>query len=144
MSQSVKKLTRLTYNTRIERIKELLPKGTDWNAIATVCGVTRKTIWRDFNRWRKSEDFKAWLYSEYVRLVGEVKGSDPDKALREITRIIIKDMTEKVEQKTETRGELIVDIPTLEGLSETAVAAVVENFMEDEARKLRKEKPGPV
>lgn len=89
----------LRQQLRIEKIRTMLPKGKSWQEIAEACNVTRMTIWRDFNSWRKSEDFKTWLYSEYVTLVGQVKGSDPDKALREITKIIIKDMTEKIEHK---------------------------------------------
>ena len=51
----------------------------------------------------------------------------------------------RIEQKSETelRGELKLEVPTLEGFNEQAISAVVENFLDSEARRLRHSNPKP-
>lgn len=88
---------RLSPKKRLEKIKELLPENTSWKDIAAACHCHRFTVYKDFKKWRLTEDFKNWIAEQYMRLYGTVSKEDPVAAFREISRLLAKTMTEKRE-----------------------------------------------
>ena len=74
----------------------------------------------------------------------DITTADSPIRLKYRDRMLDKLMPKKLEQKVS--GELIQEVkfPELKGLDEDAVGAIVQNFMDDEARRLRQEESGTV
>ena len=50
---------------RVSKIKKMLLEGKKIYEMAKVLGVHRKTVDRDFGRWRKTADFEAWMSQNF-------------------------------------------------------------------------------
>ena len=103
MSQNVS-IKRYNQSRRLEILKEELPKGTSQAAIAEVCGVTRRTIARDIQKWKADGGFEDWLDEEFFQLHSQVRDEDAETAYKVIARLKEKTMVRRIE--TEQRVEI--------------------------------------
>ena len=109
MSLSTKTLKRLS------TIKTGLIAGLNCEQIGVKCGVTEKTIDRDIVRWVDSGLFEIWLKEEFLRLHTNIIHDHPVEAYRQVSKLVGKMLTHKVETKSEhvERKEIDVNITTL-------------------------------
>ena len=84
---------------RLPQIKQGLLKGHNYTKIGTSCGVTEKTIDRDVKAWVESGEFETWVKQEWIRLHGLIVKAYPEIAYKELSRIIGRMVTRKVETK---------------------------------------------
>ena len=100
------------YWHRIEKEKSHQPNTgnySDWKEqIAKECGVKRQTIERDKREWRQSGDFEDWIKEEWLRLHLLIQQKDPVIAYREITRLLGKTLTQKVETALTQKQPFVV------------------------------------
>jgi len=155
MTDSDRKETRITAKkrVRIEKEFEAMGRGIWTHAeIAKEVGVSEVTVRRDM---------KHPYASKYVEKLQERRGSLADQLIkRQIDQIesgvvtphlqllyrgkmidgllpknVIQKVSGELQQKIEVEGV------ELKGLDEAAVGAIVQNFMDDEARRLRQPEP---
>ena len=107
---------RLSQSKRMEIIKQELPKGTTQEEIARLCGVTRRTVARDIQKWKADGGFEKWLQVEFFKLHNEIKEGEPSQAYRVVARLLERTLTRKVEANLKGSTNLVVRIsPGLEG-----------------------------
>ena len=82
---------------RLPKIKAGLLKGLNYSQIGSQCGVTEKTIDRDIYKWLNTGDFETWLKEEWVRLHNMIIHENPTEAYRQVTKILGRMVTRKVE-----------------------------------------------
>lgn len=91
---------------RLPTIKAGLLKGLSYPQIGTKCGVTEKTIDRDVQAWYRSGDYESWLWQEWLRLhVLVLQQEGPSKPYEQVTKLIARMMTRKMEVKEEIKIE---------------------------------------
>lgn len=85
---------------------------TNYNGLATLCGVTKRTIIRDINKWRQDGGFEECLVDEFFRSYPNIKQEFPDKAFDRLCYLLGKTLTRKTEIKEEiqVREEIHMDI----------------------------------
>jgi len=93
---------------RLPKIKTGLIEGKTSEQIAKECGVTRETIERDKHAWRQSGDFEDWIKEEWLRLHILIQEKDPVIAYKEITRLLGKTLTQKVETALTQKEPFVV------------------------------------
>ena len=93
-------------------IKENIFK-TDYQGLAQLCGVTKRTIIRDINRWRQDGGFEESLMDEFVATYPNMKDEFPEKAFDRLCYLLGRTLTRKIEAKTEHR-DVKVDVKRLE------------------------------
>lgn len=66
---------RLSPKQRLKVIREKIATNT-YDEIADLCGVTKKTIYRDVLQWKEQGGFNEFLIHEFFKLYGIVKVKD--------------------------------------------------------------------
>ena len=84
---------------RLPKIKAGLLRGLNYTKIGTSCGVTEKTIDRDVRAWVDSGLFETWVKQEWMRLHGIIVKAYPELAYKELSRIVGRMVTRKIEKK---------------------------------------------
>ena len=97
-----------TPEQRLEIIKRELPRGTNQDEIATMCGVCRATINRDIRAWELGGGFEDWLRREFKSLSEELIEQDKPLVYREISKLTARTMTTRTESKVEGFGQLVI------------------------------------
>ena len=97
-----------TPEQRLEIIKRELPRGTNQDEIAEMCGVCRATINRDIKAWELGGGFEDWLRREFKTLSEELIEQDKSLVYREISKLAARTMTTRTEAKVEGFGQLII------------------------------------
>ena len=82
---------------RLPHIKKGLLTGLTYEQIGNKLGVTRRTIDRDVHSWLNTGDFETWLKEEWVRLHNIIIHNDPTEAYRQVTKILGRMVTRKIE-----------------------------------------------
>jgi hypothetical protein len=72
---------------------------TDYNGLAKLCGVTKRTIIRDINQWRQDGGFEQSLVDEFVATYPNIKREFPEKAFDRLCYLIGRQMTRKIESQ---------------------------------------------
>lgn len=86
---------------RLPTIKQGLLTGLNYENIGRKCGVTERTIDRDISNWVDSGQFETWIKEEWMRLHNIIVHEDPVEAYRQITKLVRRMVTQKVEAKEE-------------------------------------------
>ena len=97
-----------TPEQRLEIIKRELPRGTNQDEIAEMCGVCRATINRDIKAWELGGGFEDWLRREFKTLSEELIEQDKPLVYREISKLAARTMTTRTEAKVEGFGQLVI------------------------------------
>ena len=97
-----------TPEQRLEIIKRELPRGTNQDEIAEMCGVCRATINRDIKAWELGGGFEDWLRREFKTLSEELIEQDKPLVYREISKLAARTMTQRMESKVEGFGQLVI------------------------------------
>ena len=84
---------------RLPAIRHGLLKGLTYQKIASECKVTERTINRDVKKWVQSGAFEEWIKEEWLRLHGVMLKGYPDLAYKEVSRLVGRMLTRKVESK---------------------------------------------
>jgi phage regulator Rha-like protein len=87
MSQNVPKLRQTARLQTIEKNIIFLSQ----EELAKTCGVDRKTIQRDIEKWRKKGGFKRFLIKEFFELYGKEKIENPSLALNRIMTLLLRE-----------------------------------------------------
>jgi DNA-binding XRE family transcriptional regulator len=95
MSQNVSKLRQ---QARLQTIEKNILFMTQED-LAKECGVDRRTIERDIEKWRKKGGFKRFLVKEFFELYGQEKRVNPSLALNRIMSLLLREEN-KVEEGT--------------------------------------------
>ena len=88
---------------RLSTIKTGLREGLTRPVLGKRCGVTEKTIDRDIKAWVNSGLFETWIREEFLDLHNYVRDADPVEAYRQVSKLVAKMITQKIEAKTEHR-----------------------------------------
>jgi hypothetical protein len=75
--------------------------------MAEACGVERKTIERDIDKWKKSGGYKKFLFKEFFELYGIEKRENPSRALDRIVTLLLKDTQENLDEAPSVRVKII-------------------------------------
>ncbi|MCK4474976.1 helix-turn-helix domain-containing protein [Candidatus Bathyarchaeota archaeon] len=105
----------LSYPTRkrLPRIIEGLIKGENYDQIAEAVGVkNRRTIERDIQAWRATGGFEDFFAKEFLKLHGKIRKSDPVEAYRQITKLIARTLTRKIEAQLKQQIQATMIEPT--------------------------------
>lgn len=97
MSQNVP-LSKQTL-TRLPKIKYGLIHRLNRTTIGEMCKVSEKTIDRDISRWVLTDDFIQWLRKLWLEY--EQKVDDPELVFKELSRMMAKTITQRIETKAE-------------------------------------------
>lgn len=125
---------------RLRRVLELSTAGM------TIPDISAKMKQEDFKAsertvWNDLHSIEAKDYQEEIlrKQLVDITIADVEVRLKYRDKLLDKLMPRKIEQKvtSEVTQEVELKIPDLEGLDEDAVGVIVQNFMDDEARKLR-------
>lgn len=95
MSQSVSKLRA---KARMQIVEKNIIYMTQ-EELAQQCGVDRRTIERDIEKWRSKGGFKRFLIKEFFELYGKEKLVNPSLALNRIMTLLLR------EESTQTSSE---------------------------------------
>ena len=95
-----------TPEQRLEIIKRELPRGTNQDEIALMCGVCRATINRDIKAWELSGGWDDWIRREFKHLFVNISETDEPLAFREMSKLATRTMTQRTESKIEGFGTL--------------------------------------
>lgn len=74
-----------------------------FQALATLCKCTKRTIIRDVHQWRQTGGFEQFLVDEFFTSYPQIKKQFPDKAFDRLCYLLGKTMIRKIEAKTEIR-----------------------------------------
>jgi len=105
----------LSYPTRkrLPRIIEGLIKGENYDKIAEAVGVkNRRTIERDIQVWRATGGFEDFFAKEFLKLHGKIRKSDPVEAYRQITKLIARTLTRKIEAQLKQQIQTTIIEPS--------------------------------
>ena len=98
MSQNVPKLRQTTRLQTIE--KNIIFMSQE--ELAQTCGVDRKTIQRDIEKWRRKGGFKKFLIKEFFELYGQEKRVNPSLALNRIMTLLLREEAKQEEDNGKT------------------------------------------
>lgn len=87
MSQNVPKLRQ---TARLKTIEQNILYMSQ-EALAEECGVDRKTIQRDIEKWRRKGGFKRFLIKEFFELYGKERLQNPSLALNRIMTLLLRE-----------------------------------------------------
>jgi len=89
---------RLRKQLRLIKLIEGMREGKRFSAIASTCGVSEKTIDRDFHEWKENGGFDKWLVTEFMILHDdETQKQEASQAYRVIADLLKKRLKEQVE-----------------------------------------------
>lgn len=77
----------LTQTARLEKIKENITQLT-YEELATLCGVTKRTIRRDIEQWKQQGGYDEFLTEEFFKLYGIIKVKDPKYAFKRLCDLL--------------------------------------------------------
>jgi len=104
---------------RLPKIKSGLLLGLSHEKIGESCGVSKKTIDRDFKAWVNSGDFETWLKEEWVRLHNIILRESPLEAYRQVSKLVGMMVTRKIEKKAQIKiSEQVVTLNVTENEDE--------------------------
>lgn len=93
---------------RLPKIIEGLLAGKTHQQITASLGLkNRSTIERDLRAWRETGGYEEFLHNEWLQLHGKIKESDPVEAYRQISKLLGKTLTQKIETEL-TGGQIVV------------------------------------
>ena len=95
MSQNVSKLRQTARLLTIE--KNILYMTQE--ELAETCGVDRKTIQRDIEKWRRKGGFKKFLIKEFFELYSKEKLTNPSLALNRIMTLLLREEAKETTQQ---------------------------------------------
>jgi len=72
-----------------------------YDKLATLCGCTKKTIYRTVKEWKREGGFEELLFDRFLQLYPKVEAEYPEKALDKLVYLLGKSMTQKQEIRTE-------------------------------------------
>ena len=72
---------------------------TNYNGLAQLCGVTKRTIIRDINQWRQDGGFEECLVDEFVTSYPNIKKVFPEKAFDRLCYLLGRTLTRKIESQ---------------------------------------------
>lgn len=101
-------------------IKENIFK-TNYQGLANLCGVTKRTIIRDVNQWRQDGGFEESLIDEFVSTYPNIKQQFPDKAFDRLCYLIGRQMTRKIDIRKEVKTEHKTEVSVLIEKYETVI-----------------------
>ena len=107
MSQK-QEVPKLKPEQRLEIIKRELPRDTNQDEIASMCGVCRETINRDIRAWELSGGWDDWIRREFKGLFTTISETDEPLAFREMSKLATRTMTQRTESKVEGFGTLLI------------------------------------
>ena len=107
MSQK-QEIPSLKPDQRLEIIKRELPRDTNQDEIAKMCGVCRETINRDIRAWELTGGFDDWIRREFKDLFISISKDDEPLAFREVSKLTARTMTQRTESKVEGFGTLLI------------------------------------
>lgn len=67
----------------------------DYEQLAKMCGVSKRTIIRDINKWRQEGGFEEFLLKEFFYLYGNERVKHPSRALDRIVMLLTKGMQQQ-------------------------------------------------
>ena len=97
MSPLSPKQALLDRKARKRIIREHILTST-YHQLATMCGVTKRTIIRDVDRWRTEGGFEQFLIDEFFASYPNIKEDFPEKAFDRLCYLLGKHITRKVEK----------------------------------------------
>jgi len=136
--------SRAARKRRVRRVLELSTAGMTIPDISAKMkqegfAASERTVWND------QHSIEAKDYQEEIlrKQLVDITIADTEVRLKYRDKLLDKLMPRKIEQKLTgaVTQEVEVKIPELKGLDEDAVGAIVQNFMDDEARRLRQTEP---
>ena len=101
-------IPKLTPTQRLEIIKRELPRGTNQDEMAEMCGVCRATINRDIKAWELTGGWDDWIRREFKDLFVGITETDEPLAFREMSKLAARTMTQRTEAKVEGFGQLTI------------------------------------
>ena len=104
--------------------------------------ASERTVWNDLH----SVEVKAYQEEILRKQLTDITIADISLRLKYRDKILDKLLPKKIEQKVsgDLQQKIEVEGIELRGLDEDAVGAIVQNFMDDEARKLRQSESTPL
>lgn len=108
--------------------------------IAEGFAASERTVWDH----QQNAEAQAFLKELLRRQLGDITIAPREERLKYRDKLLGKLIPTRIEQRINHDGEVEVTIPDLEGLDEDAVGAIIQNFMDNEARRLRQEQPSPL
>lgn len=105
MSQIQLKSHHLSPLQRRQIIREHILR-TNYEGLAKLCGVTKRTILRDVADWRQEGGFEDCLVDEFFRFYPKAKVEFSEKAFDRLCYLIGKTMTRRMELKEEYKEEV--------------------------------------
>lgn len=87
MKMSKMSTAHLSIKQRQKIIRDHIATHT-YDEIAQLCGVTKKTIYRDVLSWKEQGGFKEFLLHEFFRLYGIVKVKNVDHAFDRVCDLL--------------------------------------------------------
>ena len=100
MSQ-IEKMPKLDPAKRLETIKRELLRGSTHQAVADMCGVSRKTIERDIRAWELSGGYDEWARRMFREQYDELRKPEPVVTFKEISKHAQRTMTQRTEARVE-------------------------------------------
>lgn len=119
---------------RLPRIKYGLIRKQTHETIAKACGVKRLTIERDLSKWYGTEDFYIWLHDLWAHLYRKIKNDE--LVFREVSRLIGKGMTQRVESLSYEKIEETITVNVSEDEDEILSKAARILARKDKSRSL--------
>jgi DNA-binding XRE family transcriptional regulator len=98
MSQTVSKLRA---KARMQKVEQNIIYMTQ-EELAKECGVDRRTIERDIEKWRRKGGFKRFLVKEFFELYGKEKLVNPSLALNRIMTLLLREESKQQEGTTQS------------------------------------------
>lgn len=100
-----------TKSLRLPILIEGMQKGLTFKQVAAKCGVTQKTIERDFKNWKDNGGFDQWLLTEFLRLHNqELKKPEGSQAYKVTADLLKKRLKEQSEVTVESGNNFVVRI----------------------------------
>ena len=124
---------------RLPTIKQGLLQGLNYTSIGSRCGVTEKTIDRDIKAFVDSGEFETWIKQEWARLYSVIQKEEPVEAFRNLTKLLGRMVTRKVEAHTleeiKVEEKHVSIVGTLRDYEEAINQAASRDFQANRARK---------
>jgi len=107
MSLNVTKPTgKLRQKARIEYIEKHILFETQ-EEMSEFCGVNRRTIARDIDKWKQKGGYNRFLIKEFFELYGKEKIENPSRALDRILYLMTKDKNADTSPITSIKVKII-------------------------------------
>jgi hypothetical protein len=108
-------------------IKLIFAGHTDFTENAKTLGISRRTVYRYWDRWKQSEEAQQ-IDSEWWALYNTVKQDNPTKALECMTRIKHRMTTEKLEVNEQVTSKHVEELNVTMRSYEAAVLRIADRY----------------